>query len=166
MLKLFSKIGIIALLTAIIDQLTKFWVLEFLQSHQTSQYIVTASFNLVEVYNYGISFGICNSPEHSKWLFIAISSIIIMSLLFLYANTTPTYRMITPLGLIIGGATGNILDRFLRNAVLDFIDLHFLHHHYPAFNYADSMIVFGSISILILELFKNIKKIPYTKSYF
>ena len=65
--------------------------------------------------------------------------------------------MIVPLGLIVGGAFGNVIDRFSMGAVADFIDFHIYDYHWPAFNFADSAVFVGVSLILLFDLFAKNK---------
>ena len=108
--------------------------------------------NFVMVWNQGISFGIMdsNSP-HMVLFFIVLSlSISVAMLIWLAINTQKIVAL--ALGLIIGGALGNVIDRFRFNAVADFIDFHYQAYHYPAFNVADSCIVIGAGILMLSSL--------------
>lgn len=62
------------------------------------------------------------------------------------------YINITPIGLITGGAIGNLIDRLTRQGVVDFLDFHYKNHHYPTFNVADAAIVLGVLMLMISGL--------------
>jgi signal peptidase II len=67
------------------------------------------------------------------------------------------------LSLILGGAAGNVLDRLMYGAVVDFIDLHYANWHWPAFNVADSAICIGAVLIIVSELCKSFGKSPQSQ---
>ncbi|MFI4983672.1 MAG: signal peptidase II [Rickettsiales bacterium] len=108
---------------------------------------VSTILNIVLVKNYGISFGIMNDPHYSKWLFILFSSVLLLVLLAWYYKSA-SKPILLGLAMIIGGACGNLYDRLIYGAVIDFIDFHYATLHYPAFNIADSFIVIGVIILL------------------
>ncbi len=114
--------------------------------------------NLVMVWNQGISFGIGDSHSpHMPLVFIALSLVISMGMIFWLALNTQKIIGIA-LGLIIGGAIGNVLDRVRFDAVADFIDVHYQQYHWPAFNVADSCIVAGAGIIILVTSF------PFSRS--
>ena len=114
---------------------------------------VTDFFNLTLVFNRGAAFSFL--AEASGWqtpLFaaIAIVAALIVSVLIL---RSPERRLLcTGLALILGGALGNLVDRLLYGHVVDFVDLHLMGWHWPAFNVADSGITLGA-GLVILESF-------------
>ena len=106
-------------------------------------------FNLVMVWNHGITFGLFN--QGNPWPLILFSCVVVIILLVWFVRTprTKTALMIG-LPLVIGGAIGNIVDRIRLGAVVDFLDFHYEGWHYPAFNIADCAIVIG-IAILLFD---------------
>lgn len=154
----------IASIVTFLDLLTKqitFNALDkiaFEQSIAFPQIEVTSFFNIAKVWNHGISFGMFNEIANSQLIFSLLQSSIALILAFwLYKNDK---RHVTyALGLIIGGAMGNVFDRVKNGAVADFLDFHIAGYHWPAFNLADSCVFIG-VAILLLEdlFFKKCKK--------
>ena len=128
------------------DQLTKHLVLTRLDGPIE----VTGFFNLVLVWNPGISFGMLGRlGAWGPWLLIGFAVAIAVALAFwLLRESRPLTRL--ALGLVLGGAIGNAIDRLRFGAVVDFLDFHALGYHWPAFNVSDSSIVVGA-GLLVLE---------------
>ncbi len=130
------------------DQVTKFWVL-WLAAAGHIPVIITDYFQLVLVWNRGISFGILNATSstwvhHMLTLCAACLSLILLGMLF-----QKKWRMQrVQLSCIIAGAIGNLIDRLYRGSVVDFLDFHFRAYHWPAFNVADALITVGAVLIL------------------
>jgi len=141
----------VAILWAGADQLAKFWILTlFAGDPDIRQWIVTGFFNLVLTFNRGISFGIFNTG--SAWnavVFAALAAVIVVALLWWLRRVENTLLAIG-IGLIIGGAVGNAIDRVARGAVVDFLDFHLGQWHPFAFNLADAGISLG-VGLLILD---------------
>ena len=146
-LKKIFLIVIVSLITLLLDQASKQITLEFLNSNKIHIYKVNSFLNLVEIWNKGISFGIFSEYNLPPMLFICVSSVILVLMLYLMTNINPIIQ-----GMIVGGAIGNLIDRNKFGQVFDFIDFHILGWHYPAFNLADSFIVISVILILIAEI--------------
>ncbi|MEA3153418.1 MAG: signal peptidase [Betaproteobacteria bacterium] len=131
----------------ILDQLTKHAITHSLSLHEMVE--VTPFFNLVLVYNRGAAFSfLSDAAGWQRELFIAIAlaaSIWIAWLLRKYAAQT---MFCVALSLILGGAVGNVIDRLLYGAVVDFLDFHALGYHWPAFNVADSAISCGAVLLI------------------
>ena len=110
-------------------------------------------FNIVMVWNKGISFGLFNqSGQLGVWLMLALSSAIIIFFTIWMLRCTSRYMLIC-MALIIGGAIGNVIDRARFGAVVDFLDFHAFGYHYPAFNISDSAIVIGVFLLIIHSFF-------------
>ncbi len=105
-------------------------------------------FNLVMVWNEGISFGLFSGSRENGLYIITGVSAFISFCLFIWALKTDDKHMTVALAVIIGGALGNICDRLRFGAVADFFDFHLAGWHYPAFNIADSCIVLGALYIV------------------
>ena len=148
-LKRIVIIVIVSLVILLLDQASKQMILEFLNSNKIHVYKINSFLNFVEIWNKGISFGIFSEYNLSPILFICVSSVILVLMLYLMTNINPIIQ-----GMIVGGAIGNLIDRIVFGQVFDFIDFHILGWHYPAFNLADSFIVISVILILIAEINK------------
>jgi signal peptidase II len=140
-------LAIVILAVIVADQLSKFFILEVLADKQPLHFSSFLNFSLVK--NYGVSFGTFNNPTQKQWVFVALSlSIIAALIVWFYRSTTPNLWL--AIGLVIGGAIGNLIDRFIHGAVIDFIDVIILSWHYPSFNLADAFICLGVFLLLIL----------------
>lgn len=117
------------------------------REHFEAQFIAPL-LNIVLVWNQGISFGLFNNESSQMVLvFIALSLLISSGMLIWLAVATEKLVAVA-LGLIVGGALGNVIDRVRFDAVVDFIDVHWNGYHWPAFNVADSCIVLGAFLLL------------------
>ncbi len=118
---------------------------------------VTSFFNLVTVWNRGVSFGMfSNDSPYGPWVLSALSLVIAIGLV-VWLRKVDTKWMALALGLVIGGALGNIVDRLRFNAVFDYLDFHMIGYHWPAFNVADASIFIGVGLILCDGLFASKK---------
>ena len=147
----------IAVVALIADQLTKIAMMRHVfdgAQQCPDRYIlvdeVTSFFNLVMTCNRGVSFGMFNqASDYGPLLLTGLAVVIIIALsVWLWRATTRT--SVLALGLIIGGAAGNVVDRVRFGAVVDFLDFHAFGYHWPAFNIADSAVCVGA-AILVLE---------------
>ena len=141
----------ITLLVVGSDQFTKFWALaSFFSPPRVIE--VFPWFNLVPVWNTGISFGML--AGYSDWMPTIISglTIIISLMLLAWLFVAISVSIKLALSLILGGAVGNIIDRIRFGAVIDFVDIHFFNFHWPAFNIADSAITIG-VALFLLDSF-------------
>lgn len=111
---------------------------------------ITPFFNLVMVWNRGVSFGLLSGDAPSRLLLLVALALAIIVWLSIWLWRTPHRFTAVALGLVIGGAFGNIVDRLRFGAVADFFDFHFAGWHWPAFNIADSSIVIG-VALLVLD---------------
>ena len=113
---------------------------------------VSSFFNLVQVWNNGVSFGMFSQFASAK-IFIIILNIIIISALLIWLSRIEHKYLMISLSLIIGGAFGNLFDRVINGAVADFLDFHLFNYHWPAFNLADSFVFIGVFMLLFENLF-------------
>ena len=150
------------ILIIIVDQFTKQWALHFISDiiEKTngvhSHVKKTSFFNVVLVYNNGISFGIFNNLFFMKNILFIIISCITAFLIYLLFKTKNNVNLIA-FAFIIGGAIGNLIDRAIYGAVIDFLDFHIKTLHWPAFNIADSAVCIGVIIYIINDFFLNKK---------
>ena len=87
-----------------------------------------------------------------------IIMLVLIIFLFFYAIKINKKKYYFAFSLIIGGAIGNLIDRFLYQAVLDFIDIHYMNYHWYVFNFADITITAGCLLVIVLELFSGKNK--------
>jgi signal peptidase II len=141
----------LAVLVIVLDRLTKVWALEALFDPPTR--IVVAPFlNMVPVWNRGVSFGLLASDSPwGPWLLGGFALAVSVALVIWLARAENRW-LGAGLGLVIGGAVGNAIDRALYGAVVDFIDAHWGNLHWPAFNIADAAITIGVV-LLLLDAF-------------
>ena len=148
------KLGlIVAAIALVLDQASKIFFYDLLvtQGHRAIE--VLPFFNLVTVWNYGISFGMFNSGSaESSIIFVGLALAIVAALLFWLRGVTSALVAVA-MGLVIGGAIGNVIDRLRFGAVFDFLDFHVAAWHWPAFNVADSSICIGVVLLCIDALF-------------
>lgn len=133
---------LIAIVVLVLDLVTKAMVLAWLREPIT----LTPFANLVVVWNRGVSFGMLSTI--GPVALIALATVICAVLLFWLYRTNELFLTIA-LGLVIGGAIGNVIDRLRFGAVLDFVDLHAGGYHWPAFNVSDSAICVGAALLLV-----------------
>jgi signal peptidase II len=159
MLKQLSPIAIgfaIAADVLILDQLTKYLVLSHLVLPPSGFMEVLPFFNLTLVYNKGISFGMLQGFDAKNMLIVF--TLIISAVLSVWIYKNKCRFEATALGLILGGAVGNVIDRIRYGSVVDFLDFHINDLHWPAFNVADSAIVVGALLIVFKSLFVKAEK--------
>lgn len=141
----------LALIVFAIDFITKSIVLSSFYYGERLE--ITSFFNLVLVYNYGAAFSFLSTS--GGWQVILFSAIAVIAVAvcsyLIYKHTRETLFCLA-LALIMGGAIGNLFDRIIYGYVIDFLDFHYQHWHWPAFNVADMAIVSGA-ALMILESF-------------
>lgn len=141
----------VALVIAVIDQLSKMWVLDLFAARPAGVPVLVLApfFNLVLTGNRGMSFGLFNTDSAANTaVFTVLVALIVIGLaLWLRRAETPVLRV--GIGLVIGGAIGNVIDRLLRGAVVDFLDFHLGDWHWFAFNVADAAICLGVATLLL-----------------
>lgn len=142
----------IALVGLVFDQLTKLAILRAFSDQPGGVVEVTPFFDLVLVWNRGISYGLFQAGSPAQvWMLIALASAITLTLLiWLWRNQDPFIAL--ALGLLIGGAVGNTIDRVAYGAVVDFISLHAAGFHWYVFNLADVWVVVG-VALLLYDAF-------------
>ena len=133
----------LAAVLAALDQLSKFAVARILTAGVNIE--VAPFFNLVLVRNRGAAFSFLSSAAGwQRELFIAIALIASAWIVYLLRRYSRQTLFCFALSLILGGAIGNVIDRVLFGAVIDFLDFHVAGYHWPAFNVADSAITCGA----------------------
>ena len=149
---------VLAAIVLVLDQATKWWILSLVMQPPRS-IAVTPFFNLVLVWNRGVTFGLFDgNSQIGPWLLVALSLAIVAGLVVWLRRVEGVWPVYA-IGLIIGGAIGNAVDRLRLGAVVDFLDLYAAGYHWPAFNLADSAIVVGVAVLIIDGLFDRNKAI-------
>jgi signal peptidase II len=151
--------GILLGLTAgviLIDRLSKrFIASRLLDGHAHT--VIPGIFRITHVHNTGAAFSMfaeSTSPETVRRILIAFSlfAVVIIFAMLWRVGRTLTLTSVA-LALILGGAFGNLYDRIRYSYVIDFLEVHIIHYHWPDFNIADSCIVIGAC-LLLLEIFR------------
>jgi signal peptidase II len=135
----------------VVDQIVKHWMLSLVFDPPRILQ-VTGFFNLVPVWNTGVSFGLLGDSSTSRWILVALALVIVVVLL-VWLMRAGTGIVVFALVLVVGGALSNVIDRVLYGAVIDFVDIHAFGFHWPAFNIADMSIVIGTALLLYDGLF-------------
>jgi signal peptidase II len=150
--------GILALVTVVLDFVTKQHIFSTMEYGTYSP--VTPYFNIVHVHNTGAAFGILANAGDAVRIpfFIGVSLIAFGVIGFLiYKSTLDRMAYIAGLGLVLGGAIGNFIDRIRYGFVIDFLDFHWNGSHWPAFNVADIAISVG-VGLLIIDMITEERK--------
>ena len=148
---------VVAFFSLLLDQLSKFWIDTQILAERT-MISVTDYFNLIKVWNKGVSFSMFNGYGDSGSIILCGVATVISAILLYWMYHEDRKIKIFGLGLIVGGALGNVVDRLHFGAVMDFLDFHYENHHWPAFNLADSFICVGAFLLIILEINDGRKK--------
>lgn len=139
-----------ALLLGAADQASKVWAVRVLPLYEPRE-IVQGLFGLVHVRNTGVAFSMLSSLDH-RWVhpLLILATVLAMGAVLAYIAYLPC-RGVAPvgLGLILGGAIGNLIDRARLGYVVDFLDMYWRGHHWPTFNVADVGISIGVVLLLI-----------------
>lgn len=145
-------IALIASVVFVLDQLTKYWVQQTIPVWEKGFTVIPGLFDIVHILNRGAAFGFLNRHD-IDWQrpFFIVVSILAVGLIGVLARSKdddgPFY--VGGLGLILGGALGNLLDRVRLGVVVDFLDFYIGDWHWPAFNVADMGICLGAGALLV-----------------
>ena len=148
----FSKI-ILILILVFIDQISKYWILSFLELGES--FNLLPFLDLTLIFNSGIAFGLLdNLGNLGSWLlYLLVTGIIIyFTYLTLKAESkTESFMML----LILSGGLGNVIDRTIYGYVVDFIHFNFNGYSFYVFNFADSLITIGAILYIWFFFIRN-----------
>lgn len=146
----YSAFGLtVALAAFAADQLHKYWMLEIYRIGERGKVNVTAFLDLVMLWNPGISYGLLAQDSDAGRLALMGVSCIAALALFLWIGNAGSRLAALSLGLIVGGAVGNITDRIVHGAVADFFSLHYAGFYWYVFNIADVTITVGVIGLML-----------------
>jgi signal peptidase II len=139
-----------ALVILILDQASKIWILGLFAPPGRHAIPVTGFFNIVLVWNHGMSFGLFNDGATANAVIFSLLAAAIVCGLLIWLWRAPSALVGGAIGLVIGGAIGNVVDRLRLGAVVDFLDVHAGLWHWPAFNVADSAICVG-VGLMLID---------------
>jgi signal peptidase II len=151
----------LAALVALADQLTKAWIQRFADAGPPDLVPpFTWFFSLTLMRNRGMSFGLFNNDsELNTVVFTALAAVIVGALIVWLKGVRHTLLALA-LGLVIGGAVGNVLDRLRGGAVVDFIEMHLMGWRFPwIFNVADAAISIG-VGLMVIDSLLGRGKAP------
>ena len=133
----------LALVIVVLDQITKYVIVQKFVLHETL--FVTSFFNLVRVHNAGAAFSfLADAGGWQRLFFIAVSVVASIWIVWLLRQYPQQRIFCLALGMILGGAVGNLIDRVMFGAVVDFLQFHYAGYYFPSFNVADSAITCGA----------------------
>ncbi|SFL76792.1 signal peptidase II [Desulfomicrobium norvegicum] len=148
----YRTIGLMAVVILVLDQLSKLWIQQTIPVWEKGFTVIPGFFDIVHILNRGAAFGFLNRHD-IDWQrpFFIVVSILALGLIWVLARSQeddgPFY--VYGLGLILGGALGNLLDRARLGVVVDFLDFYVGDMHWPAFNVADMGICVGAAALLV-----------------
>jgi signal peptidase II len=133
--------------TIALDMATKWWISSSFRVGQSIEF--TPFFNLVLAHNPGAAFSfLAGAGGWQRWVFTAITIVISVALVVMLRRQHRNALLSTAFALVLGGALGNLYDRLTLGYVVDFIQVHWGEHYFPAFNVADSAISLGVALLL------------------
>lgn len=148
----------LATLVMALDQASKWWILKDVMAVPEVKEIFPF-FNLVLAWNRGVSFGLFNNGSAlNAWILPILTGGIAIGLI-IWLSKIDDKKLAFAIGLVIGGAIGNLIDRIVHGAVVDFLDVHVAGYHWPAFNVADSAICIGAAVLILDSLFSSDEKL-------
>ncbi|MGD0531483.1 MAG: signal peptidase II [Methyloceanibacter sp.] len=155
-----SSLGLgIAAVVLLVDHAHKAWMLYVYDIGAKGVVRLTPFFDLVLVWNQGVSYGLLTQrSELGRWALILFAFAAAIGLAIWLARTTSLLAA-AGIGVIIGGAIGNAIDRVLYGAVADFFSFHAFGYEWYVFNIADTAIVAGVVGLLYESLFGGHKKV-------
>ena len=154
-IKNYLSVFAISMSAFLLDFLSKYKIISIFKSGDTEKIYVNQFLDFVLVFNSGISYGLFSGGGNlQRWILIILSLFVIIFLLNFLKNENSIISR-TSVSLIIGGALGNIYDRFVYGAVVDFISLHVKGFSWYIFNIADIFIVLGVIMFILSQTIKS-----------
>jgi signal peptidase II len=143
---------VLSALVIVLDRISKLWVVKHIQPGRAIV-VIPRVFRITHVLNTGAAFSMfdeAKNPETVRFMLIGFSlvaALVVVGLLWKLGRSINATAI--ALALILGGAIGNLYDRWKLQHVVDFLEVHIYHYHWPDFNVADSAIVVGACLLLI-----------------
>ena len=143
----------LAFILLLADQFTKILILGYY--HLGDSTYVTSFFNVVRVHNSGAAFSfLAGASGWQRWFFTVIGLVAAAVIIWMLKSHPGQKLFSFAMACILGGATGNVIDRLAYGYVVDFLDFHWRGMHFPAFNVADSAISIGAVCLILDELLR------------
>ena len=150
----YNMLLLIAGLVVVVDQVTKWLIVQNFQMHEALP-VIPDFFDLVYVRNKGAAFGFLADTGFRVPFLLTTTMIAVVFLVWFYRQLKPEQVLSrSALSMVLGGAIGNLIDRLRLGEVIDFLDVHWFQHHWPAFNVADSAICVG-VGMLLLAQWRD-----------
>jgi len=140
---------VLAAIVVILDQVSKLWIVDRLTASGASLHIADF-FDIVLVRNRGVSFGLFNNDAAINGILFSLLAAVIVAILLVWLRRAPGSLLPAAIGLVVGGAIGNVIDRLRLGSVVDFLDFHLGAWHWPAFNLADAAICIG-VGLMVID---------------
>jgi signal peptidase II len=154
---------LISFVVVVLDRWTKWWVTRHIELGSAIP-VIPKVFRITHVLNDGAAFSLFSdsaSPEHVRWVLIGFSTLAAVAVLIALVKMGRRFTLTTmALALVLGGAIGNDYDRIRFASVVDFLEVHIVHYHWPDFNVADSAIVVGACLLLLDALWPRKQAAP------
>ena len=152
-MKIKVKIYLIALITIIMDQLSKLFIVNNYKSGDVTV-IFDKLLEITYVENYGAAWGLL-SGNTIILVLIGFTGLMLVNKFLINQGNNITKFEVLVYGLLIGGITGNLLDRIFRGYVVDFIDTYIFGYNFPVFNIGDIAIVCGAILLVVATMLEG-----------
>ena len=150
-------------LILIVDQLTKLYIDGSMKLYQSIP-VIDGLFNITYLRNRGAAFSFLAEASWRLPFFLLATVIAVIAILVAFAKLRDDQRFAAvSLALILSGAVGNLIDRVRMGEVIDFLDVYWKNHHWPAFNVADSAICVG-VALLALDMFREERRLKRVES--
>ncbi|MBT5073555.1 MAG: signal peptidase II [Kordiimonadaceae bacterium] len=148
------KVGAIsALIAFMIDRISKWWFIDVFDLPNKGVVEILPIFDVVMVWNRGVSFGFLSAEgDFGRWALVVLNLIIVAVLIY-WLKSAKNFLLSGAIGLVIGGAFGNIYDRVKFGAVADFFQFHWNEWYFAVFNVADSFIFVGAVLLIFNSTF-------------
>lgn len=147
----YAILAAVTIVVLVIDQATKLYIDRTMQIYQSIP-VINGLFSITYMRNKGAAFSFLSGFDYRIPFFILISLVAVVAILVAYRKLRDDQRFAAlSLSLILSGAVGNLIDRVRLGEVIDFLDVFWKSHHWPAFNVADSAICVG-VALLALDM--------------
>ncbi len=144
---------LIALLIILFDQFTKWLVVKYMTLGESIT-IIENFLYITSHRNRGAAWGIL---QGQMWFFYIVTTVVIIGIVYYIRKFSTDKLTGISLGLILGGAIGNFIDRIFRNEVVDFVHTYIFSYSFPVFNVADSALCIG-VGLLVIAMFMEEKR--------